>query len=148
MQRCVSGGSDRRKLTGEWEMLNQCNFIGRLGKDPETRSVGDTTVTNFSLACGEKWKDKQGNKQEKTEWVNCQAWGKLGEIVQQYVGKGDLLFVSGKLQTRKWQDQSGADKYTTEIVIKDMQMLGEKKQSGGGDYGQPPIPDDNLNTPF
>lgn len=118
-------------------MLNQCNFIGRLGKDPETRSVGETTVTNFSLACSKTWKDKQGQKQEKTEWVNCQAWGKLGGIVQEYTGKGSLLYVSGEMETRKYQDNTGADRYATSINIKEMRMLDSKGSSGGNEQRTP-----------
>ena len=105
--------------------LNQCNFIGRLGKDPETRYVpnGDA-VTNFSIAVGEQWKDKSGQKQERTEWINVVAWRKLGEICGEYLTKGSQVMISGKMVTRKWQDQEGRDRYTTEIVANNMQMLG------------------------
>lgn len=104
--------------------LNQCNFIGRLGNDPETRFLpnGDA-VTNISLAVGESWKDQQGQKQERTEWVRVVAFRKLGEIMGQYLKKGSKVFISGKFKTRKWQDQSGNDRYSTEIVADNMQML-------------------------
>lgn len=113
-------------------MLNNCMFIGRLGRDPETRyTTSGNAVCNFSLACDEQWKDKDGNKQSRTEWVNVVIWGKLGEIAGQYLQKGSLCYISGKLQTRKWQDQSGSDKYTTEIIAHEMKMLSSRGESGG-----------------
>lgn len=106
---------------------NHCSFIGRLGKDPETRhtQAGDA-VCNFSLAVDESYKGKDGQKVDKTEWVNCVAWRKLGEICGQYLTKGSLVAVSGKMQTRKWQDSNGQDRYTTEILLDEMRMLGSK----------------------
>lgn len=112
--------------------LNQCNFIGRVGKEIEPRYTPDgKSVVNFSLAVSEQWKDKQGAKQERTEWINITAFDKLAEIIAQYVGKGDLLYISGKMVTRKWQDQSGADRYSTEIRASQMQMLGSKGDNSG-----------------
>ena len=111
--------------------LNQCNFIGRLGKDPETRYMtnGDA-VTNFSIAVGEKWTVKPtGEKQERTEWVNVVAWRNLGEICGEYLVKGSQVMISGKMATRKWQDQNGNDRYTTEIVANNMQMLGGRNDN-------------------
>lgn len=104
---------------------NHCSFIGRLGKDPETRhtQAGDV-VCNFSVAVDESYKGKDGQKVDKTEWVNCVAWRKLGEICGQYLTKGSLVAVSGKMQTRKWQDSNGQDRYTTEILLDEMRMLG------------------------
>ena len=106
---------------------NHCSFIGRLGRDPETRytQAGDA-VCNFSVAVDESYKGKDGQKVEKTEWVNCVAWRKLGEICGQYLNKGSLVAVSGKMQTRKWQDSNGQDRYTTEILLDEMRMLGSK----------------------
>lgn len=114
--------------------LNQCNFIGHLGKDPEVRYLpnGDP-VANFSIACSETWKDKSGEKQEKTEWVRISAFGKLAEIIGQYLVKGSQVFISGKMQTRKWQNKEGQDRYTTEIVANEMKMLGGR--ASGGDTG-------------
>lgn len=102
--------------------LNQCNFIGRLGADPEQRfmSNGDA-VCNFRIAVGWKGKDKEG-----AEWVPCTAFGKLAEICNQYLKKGSQVFVSGRFKTRKWQDKDGQDRYTTEINVDQMQMLGGK----------------------
>jgi single-strand DNA-binding protein len=118
-------------------MLNQCNFIGRAGKDPDLKATpkGDS-VASLSLACSESYK-KDGEKMEKTEWVNLVFWGKLAEIVGKYVKKGSLIYVSGKLQTRKWKDKEGNDKYTTEVVCSDMKMLGEKKSQQDDDDSVP-----------
>lgn len=109
--------------------LNQCTFIGRLGKDPETRYMpnGDA-ATNFSIAVGESWKDKQGQKQERTEWVNVSCFGKIAEICGQYLLKGSKVMVSGKMKTDKWQDQSGNDRYTTKIMLRDMNMLDSRAE--------------------
>jgi len=109
--------------------LNQCNFIGRVGKDPEIKYTQDgTAIANFSIACGESWKDKAGNKQEKTSWVRCVAWRKLAEIIGEYVHKGQQIFVSGKFTTREWE-KDGIKRYMSEIVVSDMQMLGSKSDS-------------------
>lgn len=108
--------------------LNQCNFIGRLGKPPETRHTksGDA-VCNFSIACDESWKNKQGEKQESTEWVNIVVFGKLADICSKYLGKGSLIFISGKFKTEKWENKNGGARYTTKIHADKMQMLGPKK---------------------
>lgn len=125
-------------------MINQCNFIGRLGRDPETRyTQSGKAVASFSLACSEK----RGGE-ESTEWVNVVAWEKLAEICGQYLVKGSLVFISGRMQTRKWQDKDGGTRYTTEIIARDMQMLSPKgeQNSGGGQGGSgqepPPMGDD------
>ena len=120
--------------------LNQCTFIGRLGKDPETRYLpnGDA-ATNFSIAVGESWKDKQGQKQERTEWVNVSCFGKIAEICGQYLVKGSKVMVSGKMKTDKWQDQSGNDRYTTKIMLRDMNML-DTRAEGQGQQAQQQAP--------
>lgn len=125
-------------------MLNQCNFIGRLGNDPEVRYLPDgKAAASISIGCSEKWKDKQtGEQKERTEWVRCVSFGKLAEIMGEYLRKGSLVYVSGKMQTKKWQDQSGQDRYTTEIVVSEMKMLSSKSDKQGvqqqqGGYGQP-----------
>lgn len=105
--------------------INKVIILGNLGNDPEVKYLpnGDA-VTNFSIATGESWNDKQtGEKVEKTEWHRVVAFRKLGEICGEYLKKGSKVYIEGKLQTRKWQDQSGGDRYTTEIVANDMQML-------------------------
>ncbi len=121
--------------------INKVTILGRLGNDPESRAAGETTVTNFSIATSEKFKNKQGDVQEKTEWHRIVAWGKLAEICAQYLTKGAQVYVEGKLQTRSWEKE-GVKLYTTEIVISEMQMLGSKSdqtQSAGQDqpYRQP-----------
>lgn len=128
--------------------LNYCSFIGRLGKDPESRFMpnGDQ-VTSFSIAVGSQWKNKNGEKQESTEWVNCTAFGRLAEIVSQYLTKGSQVFVSGRFKTDKYQAKDGSDRYSTKIIVDQMQMLGgkndaqprqqEKQFSGGAATGAP-----------
>ena len=109
--------------------LNLCQFIGRIGKI-ETRylSNGDA-VTNCSIAVNETWKDQNGEKQERCEWVNITAYKKLAEIMQSYFIKGMQIYVSGKMQTRKYTDINGIERYTTQVIAKDMKMLGGKKDS-------------------
>lgn len=132
-------------------MLNQCNFIGRLGRDVETRyTQAGKAVATFSIACSEKRGDN-----ETTEWVSVVAWEKLAEICQQYLSKGSLVFISGRMQTRKWQDQSGNDRYTTEIIAREMKMLSPRQGdgSGQGGYGggvsfQGQSPVDDGSVPF
>jgi len=120
-------------------MLNQCNFIGRVGKDPETRyTTNGKTVANLSIACSEKY-----NGEEKTEWVNVIFWEKLAEIVQKYVTKGSLIFVSGKMQTSSWEDKEGVKRYKTEIVANTMKMLdGKKKDDSQGAPAD--VPDNDI----
>lgn len=121
--------------------VNKVILIGHLGQDPEVRHLpSGGTVANITLATSETWKDKAtGEQKEKTEWHRIVFFGKLAEIVAQYLVKGSQVYIEGKLQTRKWQDQSGQDRYTTEIVVDIggvMQMLGGRPQ-GGGQSGAP-----------
>lgn len=114
--------------------VNKVILIGNLGRDPETRFMPDGgAVTNVSIATTESWKDKNGEKQEKTEWHRVAFFGKLAEIAGEYLKKGSQVYVEGRLQTRKWQDKDGQDKYTTEIVADRMQMLGSRQGMGGGE---------------
>jgi single-strand DNA-binding protein len=114
--------------------VNKVILIGNLGRDPETRYMPDGgAVTNVSIATTDVWKDKQGEKQERTEWHRVAFFGKLAEIAGEYLKKGSQVYVEGRLQTRKWQDKEGQDKYTTEIVADRMQMLGSRQGQGGGD---------------
>lgn len=115
--------------------MNQCNFIGRLGRDPEIRHLpSGGAVANFSIAVGKKWRDKtSGEQKEHTEWVPVVCYGKTAEIVGQYARKGGRLRVTGEFQTRKWQDkQTGADRYTTEINAGEVQLLDGHGQGDGG----------------
>ncbi|HEY8021127.1 MAG TPA: single-stranded DNA-binding protein [Thermoanaerobaculia bacterium] len=114
-------------------MLNKVMLIGNLGRDPEVRSTpSGQPVASFTLATNRKWKDKNGQRQEQTEWHNIVCWGRQAEVAGQYLTKGKQIYVEGRLQTRSWEDkQSGEKKYRTEIVCDNFQMLGQR---GGGDY--------------
>ena len=116
--------------------VNKVILIGNLGADPETRYLpsGDA-VTNIRIATTDTWKDKSGEKQEHTEWHRVAFFGKLAEIAGEYLKKGSQVYVEGRLQTRKWQDKEGNDRYTTEIVANEMQML---ESRGGADPGDGP----------
>ena len=117
--------------------LNKVMLIGNLGADPEIRyTAGGSAVANIRLATAEAWRDRDsGEQQERTEWHRVVFFGKLAEIVEQYVKKGSQLYVEGRLQTRKWQDKEGNERYTTEIVASEMQMLGGRGGAGGGGGG-------------
>jgi single-strand DNA-binding protein len=112
--------------------VNKVILVGNLGNDPEVKYMPNgNAVANLSLATSESWKDQQGQIQERTEWHRLTAYRKLAEIMGEYLKKGSQIYVEGKLQTRKWQDQQGNDKYTTEVIVDQMQMLG-----GGQSQGQ------------
>lgn len=119
--------------------VNKVILIGSLGQDPEVRHLpSGGTVANISIATSESWKDKQtGQPQERTEWHRVVFFNRLAEIVSEYLRKGSQVYVEGKLQTRKWQDQSGMDRYTTEIVANDMQMLGGRAETAQNAMGVP-----------
>jgi single-strand DNA-binding protein len=107
--------------------INKVILVGRLGKDPDVRKMTNgETVTNVTLATTESWKDKSGSKQEKTEWHNLVFYRRLAEIAGEYLKKGSQIYVEGKIQTRKWQDKDGKDRYNTEIIVNEMTMLGGK----------------------
>ena len=112
--------------------VNKVILMGNLGKDPEVRFMpnGDA-VCNFSIATTDNWKDKNGEKQERTEWHNIVMYRKLAEIAGEYLKKGRPVFIEGRLQTRKWQTKEGQDRYTTEIIAESMQMLGGRDSGGG-----------------
>jgi single-strand DNA-binding protein len=114
--------------------INKVILIGHLGADPETRAMpSGMTVANLRLATTESWKDKQsGEQQERTEWHNVALFGRLGEIAAEYLRKGSQVYIEGRLRTRKWQDKEGRDRYTTEIVGNEMQMLGGRGAGGAG----------------
>lgn len=118
--------------------INKVMLIGNVGAEPETRYMSNgNAVCNLRIATSETWKDKQTSaKQEKTEWHSLVMFGRLAEITAEYVHKGMPIYVEGKLQTRKWQDKSGADRYSTEIVCSEMQMLGGKEQRGDSQRSQ------------
>ena len=124
--------------------VNKVILVGNLGADPENRVFpsGDA-VCNLRLATSESWKDKNtGEKKEATEWHRVTIFGKLAEIAGEYLRKGSKVYVEGRLQTRKWKDQSGADRYTTEVIAGTIQSLTPRGGDGstGGGYEQPPLP--------
>ena len=115
-------------------MVNKALLIGRLGADPEVRYTPDgTMVTNFRLATDLQWKDKNGEKLQKTEWHRIVTYGKLAEICSNYLSKGKLIFIEGRIQTRSWEDKDGVKRSTTEIIATNMQMLDSKGQARGQD---------------
>ena len=121
--------------------VNKVILVGNLGQDPEIRYMQNgKAVANLSMATSETWKDQQGQQQEKTEWHRVIAFDKLAEIIGEYVKKGSKIYCEGKLQTRKWTDQQGVERYSTEIVINEMQMLDSKpqgqQQAQQGGWGQ------------
>lgn len=122
-------------------MVNKVILVGNCGADPELRyTPAGTAVTTVNIATSEKYTDRDGNKQERTEWHRLVFWRQLAEICGKYLHKGKQIYVEGKLQTRKWQDQSGIDRYTTEIIVDKMQMLG-RASDGFGNQGSAPAPD-------
>ncbi len=126
--------------------VNKVILVGNLGRDPEVRYMPDgAAITNISVATTDTWKDKAGEKQERTEWHRVAFFGKLAEIAGEYLKKGSQVYIEGRLQTRKWQDKDGQDKYTTEIVADRMQMLGSR--SGGGAGGDTPAGSGGGDTP-
>jgi len=146
--------------------INKVILVGNLGQDPETRYMpSGGAVTNFTLATNESWKDKQsGEQKERTEWHRVAMFNRLAEVAAEYLRKGSQVYVEGKLRTRKWQDRDGNDRYTTEVIADEMQMLGgrggsfESGGSGGGSEGSrgssggapnpPPADDFDDDIPF
>ncbi len=117
--------------------VNKVILIGNLGKDPETRYMSSgEAVTNITLATTETWKDKNGEKQEKTEWHRVTFYRKLAEIAGEYLKKGRSVYVEGRLETRKWTDKNGVDRYTTEVIATDMKMLGSRSGSDSFDTSE------------
>jgi single-strand DNA-binding protein len=117
--------------------INKVILVGNLGADPETRAMpSGTTVANLRIATSESWRDKQsGEQQERTEWHRVALFGRLGEIAAEYLKKGSQVYIEGSLRTRKWQDKQGNERYSTEIVANEMQMLGGGRGAGGGGGG-------------
>lgn len=117
--------------------LNKVLLIGRLGRDPEVRyTAGSRAVANFSIATDESWKNKDGERQERTEWHRVVAFGKLGEICGEYLSKGKQVYIEGRLQTNEWEDRDGNKRKTTEIIADQMIMLGGRGDSAGEDSGE------------
>lgn len=120
--------------------VNKVTLMGNLGADPDMRYMpDDTAVVNFSLATSEVWKDKDTQEQrEKTEWHRCVAFGKQAEVIAKHFRKGSKIYVEGRLQTRKWDDQNGIDRYTTEIIVKEFQFVTSSSSADGGSGNRPP----------
>ena len=129
-------------------MLNKTMLIGNLGADVETRyTQNDVAVANLSVATTERWKDSEGNQKESTEWHRVVTFGRLAEICGEYLAKGSRIYIEGRSQTRKWEDKEGITRYTTEIVAREMKMLGGGKSdvpSSPEDGHEPPLPDEVL----
>jgi len=125
-------------------MVNQVQLLGNVGKDPEVRTTpSGQSVASFSLATSRKWKDRDGNRQEKTEWHNVVAWGKTAEVVAQYVTKGSKLFINGRLETQSWDDkESGQKRYKTQVIVETLTMLGDRKSGDGGERSSGAEPGD------
>ncbi len=118
--------------------VNKIILVGHLGKDPEIKTIpSGAKVASFSMATTERFKDRDGQQQEKTEWHNVVAWDRLADICAEYLHKGKQVYLEGKIQTRKWQDKDGNDRYTTEIIASQMQMLGSKAESESRPVNQP-----------
>jgi single-strand DNA-binding protein len=114
--------------------VNKVILLGNLGRDPETRyTTGGDAVTNLNIATSEQWKDKSGEKQERTEWHRVVLFGRQAEIAGEYLKKGRSVYIEGRLQTRKYTDKDGVEKYSTEIVADRMQLIGGAREGGGGD---------------
>jgi len=124
--------------------LNKVMLIGRLGQDPEVRyTQSNTAVATLNLATNERYKDGNGEYQDKTEWHRVVAWGRTAEICQQYLTKGSMIYVEGPLQTREWEDKQGQKRYTTEVKALQMTMLDSRGSGGGGMSGMPSAPSSN-----
>jgi single-strand DNA-binding protein len=127
-------------------MVNKVILVGNLGRDPEVRTTpSGQPVATFTLATNRRWNDRQGNRQEQTEWHNIVCWGRQAEVAGQYLRKGKQIYVEGRLQTRSWDDKNtGEKRYMTEIVVENFQMLGGRGDGGGsgsaGGYGAPSPP--------
>jgi len=125
--------------------LNKVMLIGRLTRDPEVRKIpSGQSVASFSIATNRSWTNKEGQKQDKVEYHNIVAWRKLAEIIQQYVKKGSKIYLEGRLETRSWEDQTGAKKYRTEIIAENMIMLDSK---GGSAPSNAAAPEPTVNNP-
>lgn len=124
--------------------VNLVMIIGHLGRDPEVRQANGQTVCNFSMACNETWKDRDGKKQERVEWVRVVVWGPTADACGKYLAKGRQAYVEGRLQTRKWQNKDGVDVYTTEVVARNVVFLGGKADGGGRQEDPPPPGDEDV----
>ncbi len=127
--------------------VNKVILIGNLGADPELRTIpSGKAVCEFRIATSESWTGKDGQKQERTEWHRIIAWGKLGELCNQYLSKGRQAYIEGRIQTRSWEDKDGNKRYTTEIIANDVRFLGGGSGRGRSDGDGPPPPTDDFGS--
>jgi len=127
--------------------MNKVILSGNVGQDPEIRyTQSGTAVSNFSMATSERYKDKEGNRQEQTEWHRCVAWGKLAEICGDILHKGDKILVTGKIQTKKWKDQANVERYNVEIVLSEMEVVKFASDKGESAGGEPETPNGYTGT--
>ena len=127
--------------------MNKAMVIGNLGNDPIVRyTQSGVPVATFSVATTERWKDSEGNRQEHTDWHRIVAWRGLAEVCGEHLKKGNRIYIEGKIQTRKWEDQEGVTHYTTEIIARELEMLGggNTAETPQEEYAEPPMPDDNV----
>ena len=130
--------------------LNKVQVIGNLGRDPEVRYTGDNrAIANVTVATSDSWTDKEGQRQERTEWHRVAIFGKLAEVVEKYLKKGDSVYFEGRIQTRKWTDNQGQERYTTEVVVDQrgqMVMLGKGNSAGMSDSSEPSVSSGAMKT--
>lgn len=128
--------------------INKVIAVGNLGQDPDTRYMpSGAACTQFSVAVNESWKDKQtGEQKERTEWINCECWGRLAEIAAEYLRKGSQVYIEGSLKTDSWEDEQGNKKYKTKVTVREMQMLGSRGEGGQRPQQrrEPPPPQDDF----
>ena len=129
-------------------MVNKVILVGNVGQDPESKQVGDSSVVKFSIATSESWKDKNsGERKTDTEWHTCEAWGKLAEIIQQWVKKGSKIYIEGSIKTEKYTDKEGIEKRFTKIKVSSMKMMGDGGNASAPKPKQltdaPPVLDEN-----
>lgn len=130
-------------------MLNKVMLIGNLGKDPDLRyTASGQAVCDFNIATSENFTDREGQKQERTEWHRIVVWARQAENCKRYLSKGSKVFVEGRLQTREWEDKSGSKRYTTEIVANNVQFLNTRSGGGGAGFDEPPPPTDEYAPPY
>ena len=128
--------------------VNKVILLGRLGADPQLRyTPSGRAVVNFSMATNQVWKDQEGKQQEKTEWHRVVAWGKLAEVIGEWMKKGSAAYIEGRLQTRSYEDTSGVKKYITEVVATDLEMLGGAGKKGAEDVSPEPPPSEEAAPP-
>lgn len=129
-------------------MVNKVTLVGNVGTEPEVKELTNGSVATFSLATSERYKDKSGQKQEKTEWHNIVAYGNVVDVIKSYVNKGDKLYIEGSIHTRKWEDKDGNTRYSTEIKLRDLTMLGGGSTAAKSEPVAAGVDDGDDDLPF